>query len=230
MPARLPDPLAREGHLTVRTTSLIDVDNTLLDNDAAKVEIDRRLADLLGNDGRAAFWVAYEAVRAEQGVVDIPRTIARAVAERGDRAAHRPLAELLMTFPFRDFIYPGALELLTELRVHGPVVILSDGDPVFQPVKIARSGLARAVDGYVLVFPHKEEHLLELAAAFPADRFLLIDDKPTVIERMTERAHELGAPLETILVRQGKYAAQVDADWPVATRIVDSIADVRVTG
>jgi hypothetical protein len=213
--------------LIVRTTSLIDVDNTLLDNDAAKVEIDQRLADLLGDEGRVLFWGAYEAVRAEFGVVDIPRTIARAVAELDDRSVHRPLAELFMTFPFRDYIYPGALETLAFLRTLGPVVILSDGDPVFQPVKIARSGLATAVDGYVLVFPHKEEHLLELAAAFPADRFLLIEDKPTVIEGMTERAEELGAPLETILVRQGKYAAQIGADWAVATHAVETIGDVR---
>ena len=211
----------------MRTTSLIDVDNTLLDNDAAKVEIDRRLDVLLGERGSDQFWAAYEAVRAEQGVVDIPRTIARAVREIGDQAVHRPLAELFMTFPFRDYIYPGALDLLKELRTQGPVVILSDGDPIFQPVKIARAGLATAVDGFVLVFPHKEEHLPELAAAFPADRFLLIDDKPTVIERMTERAEELGAPLETILVRQGKYAAQVGDDWAVATHTVPTIADVR---
>ena len=210
----------------MRTTSLIDVDNTLLDNDAAKVEIDGRLGDLLGDTGRALVWAAYEAVRAEFGVVDIPRTIARAVADLADRSVHRPLAELFMTFPFRDYIYPGALETLAFLRTLGPVVILSDGDPVFQPVKIARSGLATAVDGYVLVFPHKEEHLLELAAAFPADRFLLIEDKPTVIERMTERAEELGAPLETILVRQGKYAAQIGPKWAVATHVVGAISDV----
>ena len=146
----------------VRTTSLIDVDNTLLDNDAAKVELDRRLADLLGEPGNADFWAEYETVRAEQGVVDIPRTIARTVAVLADRSVHRPLAELFMTFPFRDYIYPGALETLAFLRALGPVVILSDGDPVFQPVKIARSGLATVVDGYVLVFPHKDEHLPEL--------------------------------------------------------------------
>jgi len=211
----------------VRTTSLIDVDNTLLDNDAAKVELDRRLADLLGEPGNADFWAEYETVRAEQGVVDIPRTIARTVAVLADRSVHRPLAELFMTFPFRDYIYPGALETLAFLRALGPVVILSDGDPVFQPVKIARSGLATVVDGYVLVFPHKDEHLPELTAAFPADRFLLIDDKPTVIERVTARSHELGAPLETILVRQGKYAAGTPEHWTGATHTVRTISEVR---
>ena len=211
----------------MRTTTLIDVDNTLLDNDAAKVELARRLVDLLGEVGSDDFWTAYEAVRAELGVVDIPRTIARTVAMLADHSRHRALAELFMTFPFRDFIYPGALATLAHLRTLGPVVILSDGDPIFQPVKIARSGLATAVDGFVLVFPHKDEHLPELAAAFPADRFLLIDDKPTVIERVTARADELGAPLETILVRQGKYAAGTPARWPGATHTVDAIADVR---
>ena len=210
-----------------RVTSLIDVDNTLIDNDAAKVEIDRRLVELLGVPGARVFWTAYEDVRADAGVVDIPRTIGLYL--KGEIAlSHRvALAELFMRFPFADFIYAGALETISWLREHGPVVILSDGDPVFQPTKINRSGLAAAVDGHVLVFPHKDEHLPEIAAAFPADRFLLIDDKPMVIERMRGRAAELNAPLETILVRQGKYAAAVPpGPWPGADHTVDAIHQI----
>ena len=211
----------------MRITSLIDVDNTLLDNDAAKVEINRRLTALLGDRGADHFWAAYEEVRAELGVVDIPRAIARTLGNRARLEQRIALAELFIDFPFREYIYPGALETIAFLRKRGSVVILSDGDPVFQPTKVNQSGLTEAVDGYVLVFSHKEEHLPEIGAAFPADRYLLIDDKPKVIERFTARATELNGPLETILVRQGKYAAEVPAGrWPGATHTVESIADV----
>ena len=211
----------------MRITSLIDVDNTLLDNDAAKVEIDRRLTALLGASETDRFWTAYEAVRAEFGVVDIPQTMARTLDSEASLEKRIALADLFMCFPFRDYIYLGALETITFLKARGPVVILSDGDPVFQVTKIVRSGLTELVDGQMLIYPHKEEHLLEIGAAFPADRYLLIDDKPTVIERFTARAAELNGPIETILVRQGKYAAEVPAGpWPGATHTIASIADV----
>ena len=237
----------------MRTTTLIDVDNTLIDNDRAKGVMDDELAALLGADGAARFWAAYEEVRAELTVVDVPRSIVRFLDNEEDRsggrpwppsrgdagvsgprggrdrlALHEPLAALFMAFPFADFVYPAALSTIAALRAQGPVVILSDGDQVFQPAKINRSGLTAAVDGYVLVFPHKEDHLAEVAAAFPADRFRLVEDKPAVIERVAAKAAALGgAPLETILVRQGKYAAAVPpGPWPGATHTVAGIADV----
>ncbi len=236
----------------MRTTTLIDVDNTLIDNDRAKGVMGERLGEMLGDAGALRYWSAYEEIRAELGVVDIPRSIVRFLdneevgrsgvppwapsvgapgpRRRADRLAlHERLAALFMAFPFADFVYPDALATLTALRAQGPVVILTDGDQVFQPAKINRSGLTAAVDGYVLVFQHKEDHLAEVAAAFPADRFRLVEDKPTVIERVTAKANALGgAPLETILVRQGKYAAAVPpGPWPGATHTVASIGAVR---
>jgi hypothetical protein len=211
----------------VRITSLIDVDNTLIDNDAAKVEIDRRLDVLLGERGTTDFWAAYEEVRTEQGVVDIPRAMARYLGPTMSLERRIALAALFMEFPFRDYIVPGARETVAFLRTRGPVAILSDGDPVFQASKVTRAGLADLVDGHMLIYVHKEEHLPEIAAAFPADRFLLIDDKPTVIERFTARKEELSAPLETILVRQGKYAAAVPpGPWSDATHTVNTLSEV----
>jgi hypothetical protein len=213
----------------VRITTLIDVDNTLLDNDSAKRDLAGGVTAVLGEEGAARFWAAYEAVRAETGVVDIPRTIARTLPAATTPLALRvQLAEMFMHFPFSEYVYPEAWKTLEWLAKKGPVVILSDGDPVFQIAKIIRSGLADAVDGHVLVFTHKEEHLLEIGAAFPADRYLLIDDKPGVIERMTARAHELPAPLTTVLIRQGKYAAAVpEGTWPGATHTVSTLKQVR---
>lgn len=180
---------------------LFDVDNTLLDNDAAKAEMDRELAALLGKAGASDFWRTYEAIRAEETVVDIPTTIARYCQDEPERRF--ALADLFMTFDFREFLYPDALAVLKHLRSFGKIAILSDGDPLYQAAKIHRSGLSDAVDGHVAVYPHKELHLTELAAAYPADRFVFIDDKPTVLQKIAAAAP---FPASTIFIRQGKYA------------------------
>ncbi len=218
-----------------RLTFLVDVDNTLLDNDAAKVELDRRLRHVLGDRETERFWWLYEEVRREAGVVSYPLTLARFHEETGldesaarDDAAQRELrfalADLTVAFPYVDFLYPRTLDALAHLRGLGRVVILSDGDPTYQPSKIARAGLDAAVDGFVLVYPHKEEHLREVTAAFPADRYVLIEDKPDNIARV--RAN-LAAPFTGVLVRQGKYAAVAGAGpWAGAEFTLESIEDL----
>ena len=187
-----------ERHLTI----LVDVDNTLLDNDRAKADLDRALGEQLGEVGRARFWEVYEAVRAEQGVVSIPLTLAAFDAADPDPARRRRLAALFMTFPYADYLYPGATAALAHLLRLGRVVILSDGDPVFQVSKIWRAGLTAAVDGNVLVFDHKEQHVAEIAAAYPSERWAVVDDKPPLLRAVAER---LPGPTATVLVRQGHY-------------------------
>jgi hypothetical protein len=142
-----------------------------------------------------------------------------------DRELRFALADLVMGFPYERYLFPATLATIAHLRTLGRVAILSDGDPAFQPAKIARSGLGQAVDGYVLVYPHKEEHLPEITTAFPADHYVLVDDKPTVIERVTER---LSLPLSTVFVRQGKYAEAVPHGvWPGAGLTVSNIGELR---
>ncbi len=220
-----------------RFTFLLDVDNTLLDNDAAKRAIDAGLRDLLGAHGTARFWTLYEEVRRDIGVVSYPLTLARFREEGGRRergagaggpagAGRFALADLLMDFPYERFVFPGALATIAHLRDLGRVAILSDGDPTYQPGKIARSGLGAAVDGHVLVYAHKEEHLREVTAVFPADHYVLVEDKPAVIAKVYAR---LDAPLTTVLVRQGKYAAAASdpAIWPGPDLTFDAIGDLR---
>jgi FMN phosphatase YigB (HAD superfamily) len=225
-----------EGADDPRLTFLLDVDNTLLDNDAAKAQLAVGLVALLGDDGAARFWRLYEDVRRDEGMVNIPLTLARferaaglgtdaAPAAGPDRARRFALADLLMAFPYERYLYPGALEAVAHLRRLGRVAILSDGDPTFQPSKIWRAGLDAAVDGYVLVFDHKEDHLAEVVAAFPADHYVLVDDKPDILARVRER---LACPLTTVLVRQGKYAAAGGAAGEAAVHLaIDRIADLR---
>ncbi len=209
-----------------RITFFVDVDNTLLDNDGAKREMDHRMDALIGPDGSARFWQLYEEVRGERSMVDIPTTLARFLAERDDRDLGFAMSDLYLKFPFTDFLFPQTLHTIQHLRTMGTVAILSDGDPVYQVAKITRSGLGTAVDGFLLVFPHKEQHLPEITAAFAADHYVLIDDKPTVIEKVAQRMHN---PLTTVFVRQGRYASTIPlGPWHGAGLTVDSIGDLRV--
>jgi FMN phosphatase YigB (HAD superfamily) len=211
--------------LEQRLTFFVDVDNTLIDNDAAKDEIDRKLEERVGIDRSDRFWKLYEEVRATYGVVDIPRTLGEFLSGEDDRALRFALADLFMTFPYTDYLYPETLNAMAHLKSMGTVAILSDGDPVFQMSKITRSGLAAAADGYVAVFRHKEDHLEAMTAAFAADHFVLIDDKPGVIERVSARAL---VPLTTVFVRQGHYAASTDmATWTGADLSLNSIGEIQ---
>lgn len=192
-----------------RLTFFLDVDNTLIDNDAAKAELGQRLAALLGAAAAARFWETYEAVRADTGVVNIPLTLLRfhqAAAAAGgapalaDRSA---LAGIFTLFPYRRFLFPAALTVIASLQRRGQVTILSDGDPVFQARKIWRAGLADAVEGAVMVFDQKTAHLAEAAAFYPADHYVIIDDKPTILRQA--RA-VLGNEVTTVQVAHGHYA------------------------
>jgi FMN phosphatase YigB (HAD superfamily) len=211
--------------MLLRLTFFLDVDNTLLDNDAAKESMAQLLVHLLGEADAIRFWETYEAVRHENGMVDLPQTLVRFLAAETDRTKRFALADLVMGFPYENFLFPGTIETIGYLRRLGRVAILSDGDPAFQPAKIARSGLGHAVDGYVLVYPHKEDHVAEITTAFGADHYILVDDKPGVIERVAARTD---VPLTTVFVRQGKYAEAVPhGDWPGADLTIASIADLR---
>ncbi|RLP27136.1 HAD family hydrolase [Mesorhizobium sp. YM1C-6-2] len=185
---------------------LLDVDNTLLDND--RVADDLR-AHLTGNFGRAGelYWRHFERLREELGYADYLGALQRyrADLEENGEAAHRLLSVsgFLIDYPFADRLYPGALAVLDRLAKTGPTVILSDGDVVFQPRKVQRSGIWKAVDGRVLIFVHKEEMLATVEREFPARRYVLIDDKQRILDAVKK---VWGERLVTVFPRQGHYA------------------------
>jgi phosphoglycolate phosphatase-like HAD superfamily hydrolase len=194
-----------------RVTFLFDVDNTLIDNDRAKRDLSTRIQEVLGADGERRFWDLYEEVRREKGLVNIPLILAAYAAEldadpKLDEAERRrlrfALADVVMSFPYKDYLYPGALEAIRMARRAGPVAVLSEGDATFQPHKIWRAGLDPEVDGNILVFDRKLEHLDELAAAFPADHYVLVEDKPDILAHVKKA---WGDRVTTVLVKQGKY-------------------------
>jgi FMN phosphatase YigB (HAD superfamily) len=185
---------------------LIDVDNTLLDND--RVADDLR-AHLSGNFGSAGerYWSHFEALRKELGYADYLGALQRyrADLEENGEAAHRLLSVsgFLIDYPFADRLYPAALDVLERLARLGPTVILSDGDVVFQPRKVQHSGIWEAVDGRVLIFIHKEEMLDTVERQYPAKRYVLIDDKERILDAVKK---VWGEKLVTVFPRQGHYA------------------------
>jgi FMN phosphatase YigB (HAD superfamily) len=212
-----------------RVTFLFDVDNTLIDNDRAKDGLSARIRALLGEEGEHHFWELYERVRRDRGLVNIPLILAEygkelAADPQFDEAERRrqrfALAEIVMGFPYKEYLYPGALEAVRGARALGPVAVLSEGDATFQPHKIWRTGLDPEVDGNVLVFDHKLAHLDELLAAFPADHYVLVEDKPDILTKIKQA---LGPLVTTVLVRQGKYASAPLTEEPAPDVVFESI-------
>ena len=183
---------------------MIDVDNTILDNDGVKSDMERKLLTSLGPDLARRFWELYEIVRKETDVVDFIETVRRLDAEHPE--SHDLIDATgteLMDWDFCNRLYPGALETLAHFKRIGTPVIVSDGDPIFQPSKILQCGITEVVGGRVLIFVHKEQHLPAVERYFNAEHYVLIDDKPGILMRSKAA---LGDRLTTVHVLQGKYA------------------------
>ncbi|HEU5377051.1 MAG TPA: HAD family hydrolase [Ktedonobacteraceae bacterium] len=192
-----------------RLAFLLDVDNTLLANDEVKEHLNRHLQIEMGEELTRRFWEIYEQVRKEQGVVDIPLSLQRLRAdvpvEKLDEPTYRCVHALFDTYPFFENLYPHTLETLHYLRTLGLTVIVSDGDQYFQAEKITSSHLAAAVEGRVLIYTHKQQHLEEILRLYPAEHYIMIDDKPQIL---ADSKSLLGPRLTTVFVRQGKYAQE----------------------
>ena len=185
-----------------RVVFLLDVDNTLIDNDRGRELLATATEGLLGHALSKEYWSLYEEVRTALGYVDSLETLERFQGRHGDPTSGR-LARAILDFDYTDIRYPETLDVLAALRRVGTPVVLSDGDPVFQALKIARAGVADAVDDNVLVFAHKEEHLEDVALLFPADHYIVVDDKAAILARI--KLH-WDRRVSTVHVLQGKYA------------------------
>ncbi len=208
---------------------LLDVDNTLLDNDRIIADLREHLVREFGAASAERYWVDFEALRKELGYADYLGALQRYRADIEERGpgAHKLLAmsSFLVDYPFADRLYPHALDVVARLARIGPTVILSDGDVVFQPRKIERSGLRAAVDDRVLIYVHKEEMLDVVAHHFPARRYVMVDDKERILAAMKA---VWGERLVTVFPRQGHYAhdpANVGR-YPAADCSVERIGDL----
>jgi FMN phosphatase YigB (HAD superfamily) len=209
---------------------LLDVDNTLLDFDGVLDDLRRRLVDDLGPVGAERYWRGFEELRDELGYTDYLGALQRyrlggPGADMSDPRLLR-MSSFLLDYPFAERLYPGALQVIAHLRRFGLPVILSDGDAVFQPRKVQRSGLWQAVDGRVLIYIHKELMLDAVQERYPARRYVMIDDKPRILSAMKAG---WGERLTTVFPRQGQYALapQAFAGHPAPDITIERIVELR---
>src|SRR4051812_26159752 len=204
---------------------LLDVDNTLLDNDRVQADLGNRIEHIGGPDARERYWAIYEDLREHLGYTDYLGALQRLAAERLDGRRLEELTSFLMEYPFRERLYPRALEAIRKLETWALPVIVSDGDTRYQPHKIRRSGLWDAVEGRVLVYVHKEEMQDEIDRLYPAARHAMVDDKLRILAAM--KAHR-GDRLLTVFVRQGHYAhdPSIVGAYPRADLSLEQIGDL----
>jgi FMN phosphatase YigB (HAD superfamily) len=203
---------------------LVDVDNTLLDNDRIQADLRRHLEREFGAVCRDRYWAILEQLFTDLGYRDYLGALQRYRVEHPKDIHLLSMSSWLVDYPFANRIYPGALDVLERLRGWGRTVILSDGDVVFQPRKVERSGIAEAVEGHVLIYIHKEDELEDIEQRYPARHYILIDDKPRILAAV-KRAW--GDRVTTILPRQGQYAHALDAaSYPAADLTVERIGEL----
>jgi FMN phosphatase YigB (HAD superfamily) len=190
--------------LTDDVVFLLDVDDTLLDNDRFAADLAARLERDFGRAQRERYESIYETRREQLGYADYLGALQAFRDGCDGEEALLGMSAFLLDYPFAERLYPQALDAVAHLRTLGRVAILSDGDIVFQPRKIRRAGLWDAVDGQVLVYVHKERMLDAVQRRFPARRYVMVDDKPHLLAAMKR---VLGERLTTVFVRQGHYAA-----------------------
>ena len=168
------------------TVFLVDVDNTLVDNDGVQADLKTHLDMEFGVACRERYWVILEELFTELGYRDYLGALQRYRAEHPEDIRLLGMSSWLVDYPFADRLYPGALDVLARLRGLGTSVVLSDGDVVFQPRKVERSGISAAVEGRVLIYIHKELELADVARRYPAEHYVLIDDKPSILSAVKQ--------------------------------------------
>jgi FMN phosphatase YigB (HAD superfamily) len=204
---------------------LIDVDNTLLDNDRVVADLKNHLVRKLGVEQQRRYFAIFEALRSELGYADYLGALQRYRLENPREPNILEMSPYLIDYPFANRLFPGSLDVIDKFKVWGAPVILSDGDVVFQPRKIERSGLYDAVEGRVLVYVHKEKELDDVAKRYPADRYVLVDDKVRILAAVKAT---WGSKVTTVFPRQGHYAhdPEVLARYPAPDVTVDRISDL----
>jgi FMN phosphatase YigB (HAD superfamily) len=208
-----------------RVVFLFDVDNTLLDNDRVAADLQRHLATEIGAEGAQEYWHIFEQLRTELGYADYLGALQR-YRDKHPRALHLlSVSDFLISYPFGECLFPDALKVIEHVQQWGPAAILSDGDVVFQPLKISRSGLNNAVSGRVLIYVHKEQELDDVERCYPSEHYVLVDDKLRILAAVKKF---WGSRVTTVFVRQGHYAAdpKILAGYPAADISIERIGDL----
>jgi FMN phosphatase YigB (HAD superfamily) len=208
-----------------RIVFLFDVDNTLLDNDRVTADLKRHLEQTMGHERQENYWTIFERLRTELGYADYLGALQRYRIEHPRDPQVLTVSHFLVNYPFANRVFPNALDIVEHVRRWGQAVILTDGDVVFQPRKIERSGLSEAVEGHVLVYIHKERELDDVERRYPADHYVLIDDKRNILTAVKK---VWGSRVTTVFPRQGHYARDPHLlkSYPPADVSIDRIGDL----
>src|SRR5215471_5249424 len=204
---------------------LFDVDNTLLDNDRVAADLQRHLAREIGAEGAQEYWHIFEQLRTELGYADYLGALEK-YRDKHPRALHLlSVSNFLISYPFGERLFPDAFKVVEYVQQWGPAVILSDGDVVFQPRKINRSGLSRTVSDRVLIYVHKEQNLDDVEERYPAEHYVMVDDKLWILTAIKKF---WAARVTTIFVRQGHYAidSKTIATYPAADITIEHIGEL----
>ncbi len=201
---------------------LFDVDNTLLDNDRVTADLRKFLGREVGAERAETYWKIFEELRSELGYADYLGALQRYRTAFPYDSHLLAVSTYLVNYPFANRLFPNSLDVLDQCRTLGPVVILSDGDVVFQPRKVERSGLFEAVDGNILIYVHKEQELHDVERRYPAEHYVLVDDK---IRILTAIKNTWGDRVTTVFPKQGHYALDQKevAKYPPADISIDRI-------
>jgi FMN phosphatase YigB (HAD superfamily) len=207
------------------TVFLFDVDNTLLDNDTVAADLRAYLTEHFGIERQQRYWDEFEQLRKELGYADYLGALQRFRLAYPHDTHLLIVSDWLIDYPFHKRLYPRVLDLVERTRAHGRPVILSDGDVVFQPRKIRRSGLSDAFRDDVLVYIHKEQELEDVERRYPAERYVLVDDKVRILAAVKE---VWGDRVTTIFPRQGHYALDEElvSEYPAPDVTVEQIGDL----
>jgi FMN phosphatase YigB (HAD superfamily) len=208
---------------------LFDVDNTLLDNDRVIVDMRRFWDKQVGPERQKRYWAIFEELRSSLGYADYLGALQRYRAEEPHDMHLLNISAFLANYPFANRLFPGSLDVIEQVRQWGPAVIVSDGDVVFQPRKVERSGLHDAVAGQVLIYVHKEHELDDVERRYPADHYVMVDDK---LRLLTAIKRHWGTRVTTVFPRQGHYAhdAAIVTSYPPADVTIDRIGDLLSYG
>jgi FMN phosphatase YigB (HAD superfamily) len=186
-----------------KTIFFFDVDNTLVDNDHVIADLMRHLEHDIGHEQQQRYWTLFEELRSQLGYADYLGALQRYRLEQPRDFNILSVSSYLLNYPFANRLYPNSLDVVERCQSFGETVIVTDGDVVFQPFKINRSGLHEAFDGKVLIYIHKEMELDDIATRYPADHYVFIDDKVRILAAVKAA---WGKRVTTIFPRQGHYA------------------------
>jgi FMN phosphatase YigB (HAD superfamily) len=212
-------------HGRAKIVFLFDVDNTLLDNDRVIADLTKYLLSEVGPERARCYWTIFERLRSRRGYADYLGALQRYRSAYPHEVDLLAVSSFLVNYPFANRLFPNSLDVIEHVKQWGTPVLLTDGDVVFQPRKVDRSGLYDAVEGRTLIYVHKEHELADVEARYPAAHYIVIDDKLRILAAIKQR---WGLRVTTVFVRQGHYARdpKMLASRPPADVSVGCIGDV----